>query len=211
MDKQLTHWSDEVSNCDIAELKGITESIDACLVRAASSFVEIGQKLNRARVLILGDLEFGKWRDERTPFTARQANNYMKVARKFNDHTLVAKTSLSVLVELSSAPPELAEKVEAKIDAGEKVKREDVQAEKKKLKDEPIHEPMTNKEFPQTEENNPFAGVVEDVQPPEAGNTLPDGDYEMIAVTEDEFDLVIHCLVARDTKESLALAERLNP
>ncbi len=227
MTKQLKHWSDDVSNCDVAELKGITTRIDSCLVGAATSFIEIGHALNRARVLIPGDLEFGQWRDQHTRFTARQANNYMKVARKFSTHSLVPKTSLSVLVELSSAPPELADKVEKAIDAGETVKRGDVQKAKKKLAEEVYEEAILDQADDEMEdERRPqpsddiiaSTSVVEaiglmDSPPPEVENTLPAGDYEMIAVTEDEFDLVIAALNYFTQVDPTAdvLAKRLNP
>jgi len=203
--KQLpatTHWSHDVVPNDIVILNEISKNIDKHFIGAASHLIEIGHALNQARKMFPGDKEFGQWREERTSVkSARTATAYMAIARKFNTHSLVAKTSMGVLQELTSADISVVEQVENKINGGENITVARVREIKKEAKSDT---PQTSADTTPTKPAPKPAPVVTQPEP-----DMPDGEYELIPLTEDDIRTVLAALTEYGTAGALELIKRL--
>lgn len=124
------------------QLKGYSSQITDGLISAAASFLQIGEALVSAKLLIDDDGAFGKWRIDNTPIkSGRTASAYMQVYRRFAQSKLVGNVPYSVLQELVSAPDEVVEQIEA-MDEAPTVKetRELVKDAKAEQKDGSIQE-----------------------------------------------------------------------
>ena len=127
----IVNWESSVSEEDKTGLKAIAKSITEWTEKANMAFMGIGERLLEAREFFPGDKEFGQWRADLTPFSQSQAERFMRVVKQFSGKSIADKAGHSLLLELTTASPEVVEKVEADLDAGKKVTREQVRNAKK--------------------------------------------------------------------------------
>lgn len=128
-------WKDGIKSATIKTLGKISTEIDKVVAETADTLarnqIRVGRLLNEARVLIPSDKQFGAWRATNTQITNKStANKLMNLAAQVGDgritHEMVETLPLSTLKELISAPASVLATVQEKVQAKEKVSRQDI-------------------------------------------------------------------------------------
>lgn len=126
------HGVDALGIAKLTKISGeINSIVDETSVSVAKAQIKVGRLLNDARLLIPGDLQFGKWREANTSITNKStANKLMNLAAQVGDGRITQEMldilPLSTLKELISAPDAVLASVQQKVLEGEVVPRSDI-------------------------------------------------------------------------------------
>lgn len=185
-------WSTNVASGDLVELNEIAGFVNDTLSSVAANFIEIGHRLNRARLLIDGDKEFGQWREQHTELKSRQmAHACMSAARKFAGNAIVGKVAFTVIRELTSASDDVVARVEKRVEDGETVTRREVEQMKRDEKaDKPLSTPSRRSES----KKEPPEATPEPPAPTPTQEAREAVDYQMLALPPEVIDTVMDAL-----------------
>jgi hypothetical protein len=112
--EELASYSDKYSKKLNEISTDINKTVEATQKTLAAAQMRVGRLLLDAREEFKGDLEFGRWRKDKTCIaSSTNANRLMGIAKEFqNKKELVAAMSPSALMELLPAAPEVIKEVE---------------------------------------------------------------------------------------------------
>ena len=128
----------ELSTATLAiEINALNDELEFSMSYMLGKAALIGQKLNQAKQQ-LSHGEFGEWLKVNCRVSQNHANKYMKLAKEkpeFLNYSSTSNFSIEAAYALLSAPDEVKQEVQAKLDNGESVTQKEIQELKRKQKE----------------------------------------------------------------------------
>ncbi len=119
----MTQQLDEIASEIHEEANSIVEQI-------SKSRVKIGELLLEARDFFDGDKEFGQWRQEKLPFLKqRETSKLIGYAKLVKERPVLEELPESTAFVLLSAPDGMLDKVEERVENGDKPSRREMEKE----------------------------------------------------------------------------------